>query len=69
VSGVERRLAEAARLGFSLALVPASQTATVSGIKTLPVATLIEALSQVANLHNRVGDPRRPVLRTIPGGR
>ena len=69
VSGVERRLAEAARLGFSLALVPSGQSAAVSGIKTLPVATLVDALSQVASLHNRLGDPRRPVLRTIPGGR
>ena len=69
VGSLDRRLAEAARLGFSIALIPAGQTAAAPGIKTLPVATLVDALAGVASLRNRLGDPRRPVLRTIPGGR
>jgi DNA repair protein RadA/Sms len=69
VSGLSRRLAEAARLGFSIALIPSGQEAAATGISTLPVATLADALAQVAGLHDRVGDPRRPVLRSVPGGR
>ncbi|HEY3715626.1 MAG TPA: DNA repair protein RadA [Jatrophihabitantaceae bacterium] len=69
VSGLDRRLAEAARLGFTIALVPEGQTGAAPGIQTLPVATLVEALAQVASLRNRLGDPRRLVLRTVPGGR
>ncbi|MFT3887874.1 MAG: DNA repair protein RadA [Arachnia sp.] len=51
VPGVERRLAEAARLGFQLALVPeGSRDVTVKvprlgGLKVVEVATLHEALS------------------------
>ena len=69
VSALPRRLAEAARLGFSIALIPAGQEAAAPGISTLPVATLAQALTRVASLHDRLGDPRRPVLRTIQGGR
>lgn len=40
-----RRLSEAARLGFSRALVPASATVDAAGIRIEPVATLAEALA------------------------
>jgi DNA repair protein RadA/Sms len=47
VSQLERRLAEAARLGFKRAIVPASSKrngAPASGIETLPASTLREAI-------------------------
>jgi DNA repair protein RadA/Sms len=68
VSGLDRRLAEAARLGFRLAFVPAGQAGVAPGIQTLPVGTLVETLARMASLADRIGDPRRPVLRTIAGG-
>ena len=51
VPGLERRVAEAARLGFELAIVPAnSRDASqklphMHGLKVVEVATLAEALS------------------------
>ncbi|MGV3757927.1 MAG: hypothetical protein ACO1PW_00090, partial [Actinomycetota bacterium] len=39
-----RRLAEAARLGFRQAIVPASAPATAPGIQVLRAATLAEAV-------------------------
>jgi DNA repair protein RadA/Sms len=75
VSGLDRRIAEAARLGFTLALVPGGQageparSASVNGIDVIPVATLAEALGGIANLRARVGEARRPALHTVQGGR
>ncbi|HLN16036.1 MAG TPA: DNA repair protein RadA [Acidimicrobiales bacterium] len=46
VPGTPRRLAEAARLGFTRALVPEA-TLPVSGLELLPVGTLAEALAAV----------------------
>jgi DNA repair protein RadA/Sms len=74
VGGLDRRLAEAARLGFTTALVPgAHQGEPVSpagsqGIRTLPVATLKEAISTANNLASRTVAERRPVLRPVRGG-
>ncbi len=54
VPGVERRLAEAARLGFELALVPkGSRDVTVKvprlgGLRVAEVASLEEAIGKVA---------------------
>ena len=45
VAQVGRRLAEAARLGFTRAIVPASATAKVDGIRVEGAATLTEALA------------------------
>ena len=45
VAQVGRRLAEAARLGFTRAIVPASASAKVDGIRVEGAATLTEALS------------------------
>ena len=81
VAGLERRIAEAARLGFTVALVPGGHAAeparpakaasgsSLQGIDIIPVATLTDALASIANLRARVGEARRPALRTIQGGR
>lgn len=53
VPGVERRLAEAARLGFELALIPAgSRDVTVKvprlgGMRVVEVGTLVDALADL----------------------
>lgn len=44
VPGLNRRLSEAARLGFEWALVPSRSAATVPGLKVVEVATLAQAL-------------------------
>jgi DNA repair protein RadA/Sms len=46
VSGVDRRLREAARLGFERAIVPAGgrSSSAIDGIRTVPVANLRDAL-------------------------
>ena len=48
VPGTERRLAEAARLGFRRALVPASASAIASEIQTVAVARLRDAFAVAA---------------------
>jgi DNA repair protein RadA/Sms len=47
VGGTERRLREAARLGFARALVPRTRSAspTVAGMEVIPVATVRDALA------------------------
>ena len=50
VPQLDRRLTEAAKLGFSRAIIPESTThsrAMIDGIQALPVATLREALRQI----------------------
>lgn len=44
VGSVQRRLAEAARLGFTRALVPAGSAATVAGMRVREVTDLGQAL-------------------------
>jgi DNA repair protein RadA/Sms len=44
VPGLNRRLAEAARLGFEWALVPSRSAASLPGLKVVEVATLAQAL-------------------------
>jgi DNA repair protein RadA/Sms len=70
VPALERRLAEAARLGFTTALVPAAHTGeriACHGLQTLPVATLREAMSAAANLRERSKGERRARLHAITG--
>jgi DNA repair protein RadA/Sms len=75
VSGIGRRLAEAARLGFTTALVPAAHAGealapgAVEGIRTVPIATISDAMAAVVSLAARSGAPRRAALRPITGGR
>jgi DNA repair protein RadA/Sms len=66
VSGIARRLAEAARLGFTVALVPAGQgEETAAGMRTIEVTTLRQAVAAVATLRvEPVG--RRVLLRPVP---
>ena len=66
VSGLDRRLREAARLGFERAIVPAGRQAgaPVDGLRVVPAANLREAL--VAALGP---DDRRPPRAVGPGRR
>ncbi len=71
VTGIERRLAEAARLGFHTAVVPAGHRGDVvapdvAGIETIVVTTLADALHVVMR-RATVGrdNGRRPPLRAV----
>jgi DNA repair protein RadA/Sms len=75
VAGLERRLSEAARLGFTTVLVPAAHrgetiSPAIAALRTVPVSTVAEAVSAVRNI-TRYVDPakRRPALRSVAGGR
>jgi DNA repair protein RadA/Sms len=77
VSGLGRRLAEAARLGFTVALVPAAHRGEhldpgSTGIRTVEVATISEALRAAAHLATHpAGAPaarRRPTLHAVATG-
>jgi len=59
VGQTSRRLAEAARLGFTTALVPASVADAPSGLRLLRVATVAEALAHAL--------PSAPGLRAAAG--
>ncbi|WP_052847125.1 DNA repair protein RadA [Streptomyces avicenniae] len=61
VTGVQRRLAEASRLGFTHALVPADSGERPPGMRVQEVADIGEAL--------RVLPGRRPARNAEPGGR
>lgn len=73
VPGLDRRLAEAGRLGFGIALVPAGSAVTVRGMRVVEVGTLAEALG-VLGLRARQKqsttnlDPRRRRLALVEGG-
>ena len=74
VSGLERRLGEAARLGFRTALVPSDHLGDISapeiaGIRTMPVTTLEDAIASSVNLSRTHTEPRRRTLRAIDGAR
>jgi DNA repair protein RadA/Sms len=75
VGGLERRLTEAVRLGFTTALVPAAHRGeavapAAGGLRTVPVSTIAEAVSAVRNISRYVDpDKRRPALRALDGGR
>ncbi len=66
VPGTDRRLAEAARLGFQTAIIPAASSSArdrmpfaKNGLRVHPVSTMIQALD--------VLDLRRPSLQSVPG--
>jgi DNA repair protein RadA/Sms len=71
VGGLERRLAEAARLGFRSALVPVGHTGESLGalaadaIRTVPVTNITQAIEAVIRLGKEAA-PRRPILRPVP---
>jgi DNA repair protein RadA/Sms len=71
VPALERRLAEAARLGFTAALVPAGTaevgSRAVGGLRAIPVATLGQALQAAAGLARDSRAERRAALRPVSG--
>ncbi len=73
VAGLERRLAEAARLGFELALVPAGAHAKLRGLRVVEAATLADALGllqlrrEVPRTTTRL-DPSRRHLTVVEEG-
>ncbi|MCE1174125.1 MAG: DNA repair protein RadA [Propionibacteriales bacterium] len=66
VPGIPRRLGEAARLGFQLALVPAGCGTTVNGLRVIEVVSVANAL-QVLGVRKRSGDrhPPTPQLTVV----
>lgn len=72
VPHADRRLKEAARLGFRSAVVPASCTTDAPGMRIMRVATLSRALAAVgldrSGTHpSRGAEPRRPHLASVDG--
>jgi DNA repair protein RadA/Sms len=74
VAGIERRLREAARLGFSRAIIPSTNRGrppSVPGLEVIAVGSLREAIA--AGLSARAAgvppdaEPSRPVDDTAPG--
>jgi DNA repair protein RadA/Sms len=56
VAGLDRRLREAARLGFDHAIVPAARPGgSIDGIRLVPVANLREAIGAVIGTNGRRG--------------
>ena len=71
VGGLPRRLAEAARLGFTTALVPESADAaalSVPGIRAVPVGTLADAIRTAGQLAQSGAADRRAALRPVAAG-
>jgi hypothetical protein len=72
---LDRRLSEAARLGFTTALVPGAHRGetvapAAAGIRTIPVATVADAVTAVRGLGSYVDrNARRAALRSLDGGR
>jgi DNA repair protein RadA/Sms len=60
VTGMDRRLAEAARLGFSVAVVPAGCGKPPEGLRTIESTTVNEALRAVLTLSDQ------PYVRPAP---
>ena len=63
VPNLGRRLAEAGRLGFTTVLVPAAHAGEalapgpVEGVRTVPVATITDAMASIESLSRRGGGP------------
>jgi len=66
-----RRLAEAARLGFTTALIPASHVGDVvapsagEAIRVVAVANIGEALTSLGDFQTMINGVRRPALRPV----
>jgi DNA repair protein RadA/Sms len=73
VSGIDRRLREAARLGFGRAIVPVgrdgARAAAVPGIEQVRVASLAEALAAALGAGDGRRGPGVPVMVAEPGSR
>jgi DNA repair protein RadA/Sms len=57
VAGMERRLTEAARQGFNIALVPAGCGAPPAGIRTLSAPTIVAALEHLVDIADHHSAP------------
>jgi len=57
VTGLERRLGEAARLGFTDAIIPAGTNVAVSGMTTHPVSNIAEAIAAVSRASRTQAQP------------
>lgn len=61
VSGMERRLAEAARQGFNIALIPPGCDGLPAGMRALAAPTIVAALEHVIDIaDHRAGAPSGP---------
>ena len=61
VSGMERRLAEAARQGFTTALIPPGCDAVPTGLQVLEAATIVAALEHMLDIAgHRANAPTPP---------
>ena len=67
VPGAERRLAEAARLGFTRALVPASSAAGAAGLSVVGCRTVVEAVAAALRLAAEDGAAAAPTDRPALG--
>lgn len=65
VPGMDRRLAEATRLGFTLAVVPAGCGPAPDGLRTLESATIIDALRRIRSISEA---PHAPNRRAVDNG-
>jgi DNA repair protein RadA/Sms len=63
VSGMERRLAEAARQGFTTALIPPGCDAVPTGLQALEAATIVAALEHMLNIAEHRGNQPAPPHR------
>jgi DNA repair protein RadA/Sms len=70
VGGMERRLAEAARRGFNLALIPPGCDAVPAGMRALRSPTIVAALEHMIDIvDHRGGRPTGPQrLDAAPNG-
>ena len=65
VTGMDRRLAEAARLGFSTAVVPAGCGPAPHGIRTIECATVNDALRSILSITAVPAASPKAVLRAV----
>jgi DNA repair protein RadA/Sms len=63
VTGMERRLSEAARQGFTTALMPPGCDAVPTGLRALPAANIVAALQHLLDIADQRGGPPAPPLR------
>lgn len=68
VSGMDRRLTEAARLGFTTALTPPGAPATVGGLRTVAAANIVAALHHLVEIADRRTGQPAPPLKLLDGG-
>jgi len=63
VAGMERRLTEAVRQGFTTALIPPGCDAVPTGLRALQAATIVAALHHLLDIADHHSSPPAPPLR------